>query len=442
MTIRKQLIITIVVLLFLSIVINSVISSSYINNYFRGYIEGEYEKKVVNIQSYAVEIITDDAVHPFAAMELENYLDDFIVQIVISDINGEIIIATDTYFGSHRGGMMMMNRDQTTEEHITLSEGGKQVGMLMVVRNGTIYDSLTLLQFIKALRIGTIGSGIVVLILAIIMTIMLSKKLTKDLKATAILARDLSLDQVKIGEKSKIIEINTIQIALQDLSKRLRMQKVYRKEKIDEIAHETRTPLTILRTHLEAVNDGIVDLDQTRINSCLDQISQLEDTLTHIEDIIESENNQKTNEIKTFDLSVSINKVINSLQLQFETKQIKLYFEEKEHLKITSNESILLKAIYSIITNAYKYTPNRGEVIVKAFRDNQQVIIEIVDTGIGIKENEINSIFDPYFRGENAKDISGDGLGLYIAKQNIEALAGTIIVESVENRGTSFKIIL
>ncbi|MDP4104775.1 MAG: ATP-binding protein, partial [Bacillota bacterium] len=101
------------------------------------------------------------------------------------------------------------------------------------------------------------------------------------------------------------------------------------------------------------------------------------------------------------------------------------------------------QVIYNLIENAIKYTEN-GEIHIQAYLKNDLVVIEIMDTGMGIPEQEIDKIWDRFYRIEKsrARNTGGTGLGLYIVKQIIDSHGGQIKVKSIENEGSTFSIYL
>ena len=441
MSIRKQLVITISVLIFISVIVNSVISSQYINNYFKGYLENEYEQKVEKIIRYSTNLIEEESVTKFSVMELENYLDDVIVQIQISDSEGNEILITKNMMQNGHSGMMMNRRFGFDEDHFELKVDGKFVGMVMISKSGTIHNSATLIRYKRALLNGTIGAGLIVLLLAVLGTVFLSKRLTVDLRNTSRYATELETEKRGHINKSKINEIRDIQTTLENLSYKLSMKKKVRKEKIDQISHEARTPLTILRTQLEGVNDGVVSMDSERSESCLREINNLAEILNDIESIIEYSHEKEIKHKETFELVHEIEIVVKGLKLQFEKKGINLSVSGISKKEVQTDKAQLLQGVYNLLTNAYKFTEANGTVNID-IKGEKEVVIEISDTGSGIGKNDLKEIFKAYYRGANSKDIEGDGLGLFIVKQNIENLGGSISVESEIGKGTTFKIII
>jgi signal transduction histidine kinase len=102
----------------------------------------------------------------------------------------------------------------------------------------------------------------------------------------------------------------------------------------------------------------------------------------------------------------------------------------------------LARVFYNILDNAIKYTPNNGEISISGKTKLNKYLITITDNGSGISKDAIDKIFDPFFRGDKARNTNGAGLGLTLSKKIIENHKGTISIKSQENKGTSVLIAL
>ena len=146
-----------------------------------------------------------------------------------------------------------------------------------------------------------------------------------------------------------------------------------------------------------------------------------------------------------FPLKNTVDNAIAHVRVKAETKSISLNCDIEPSVdKIFGNQFSIEEAITNLLLNAVKYTPKNGVVTLKAGIDGRFVIVEIVDTGIGIPEEEITKVFDEFYRAGNAREVEqdGTGLGLSLVKQIVERNDGKIWVESQLNVGTKFSITL
>jgi len=113
-----------------------------------------------------------------------------------------------------------------------------------------------------------------------------------------------------------------------------------------------------------------------------------------------------------------------------------------ENIEIKADEDVLYHLFKNIISNAIKYNKDGGEISITATRNLDEIILEIYDSGIGIKDDEVEKIFNRFFRGSNAKSLQGTGLGMSIVYQSILKLNWDIKVESKEGVYTKVLIFI
>ncbi len=436
MTIKKHLLIIIGIMVFVIIAANSLISSTFIDRLFGGYLEDSYNKKIEEISNYAENLLEDEDLEESAKSGIDNFVSEPINQIIILDQNENIILESRKNMMTMHGNMM--NRRQGQERDVfEIREEGKVLGYLLIYRTGDIKSTETVDMFKMALIRGTIVSGIIALIIGFFITNFSSKLLSKDLKKTSEYASNLLTNESNLIEDSKIKEVKEIQNALYNLSVKLKLKNRIRKEKADKLAHEARTPITILRTNIEGVIDGIVDIDEERLQTCRKELENLTRIVENIDNILEEE--EKKGSLEEINLSKEMHKVIKGMELQFKKKDLKVSKNIEDDIKIVSDKGILTQSIYNLLSNSYKFTDRGGEIKVSLIKGDKPTIT-IEDSGAGISDKDKEKIFEPYFRGENSKGIEGEGLGLYITKSNLMKIDGSITVSDSKLGGAEFSI--
>ncbi len=441
MTVRKQITLIIGSILLIAVFLYSFISAAFVNRYFSGYVESEYYETVDRIKEQAEKVIdgtieTEDEAYDVLSI----FRSSLISNINVIDAEGHILVSVGS--SSHMMGPMMgSGRTAISDtDYIDIIKDGENVGTLVIGRTSAIGDSEKVMQFKRLLRRGAFLSGIAALIVSVVVIIFAGEKMTKDLRATAAaagMADSSSLDEMEL---SGVSEIRAIQQSLKDLSTKLKLQKRTRKENVDKLAHEVRTPLTILKTNIEGARDKVIDMDDKRLESCLAEIDYLTDILGTISDVVEYDGKEIVPDIKELDIGELVSAIRQGFKLQFEKKEISLKAEVKKHLIINSDKSLLSQALYNLLSNAYKFTPQGGSVVVSLKDNEAETLINVSDSGPGVPDEEKKKIFSAYQRGAVQKNVSGEGLGLYIAKKNIEALGGAISVTDNESGGACFTI--
>jgi signal transduction histidine kinase len=138
-------------------------------------------------------------------------------------------------------------------------------------------------------------------------------------------------------------------------------------------------------------------------------------------------------------------KALNQIAPEIYTKGIRLLKEYDQNLPLAmSDASIIRTILHNILSNAVKYTPNKGMISFKVKKEKKNVLFQVSDSGWGIPREEQPRIFSKYFRAQNiiTRDARGSGLGLYLTKQLINSIQGKIWFSSSENKGTTFNVSL
>lgn len=447
MTIRKFWLLILIVVAISSVAVNSVILSKLTDNYFKDYLSESYEMHINQIIDYTENALSnDDLSFRQMEMELEVHLNDPITEIKLYSVDGELLIGVKADYqmnGQMMSGMMrnMLNRDTSNEViQYELKSDDKIVGVLNVTSHSLAENSFVARKFKTALFSNSLISVLFVSVLVFIFGMIISKKMSQSLKETAKMASGIQ-DGVHVKKsRTNISEVNSIRDSLEDLDIRLRLKQKSRKTLIDGLIHQTRTPLTILKSHIEAIEDGVIEASLTELNICQNQIEDLTSIISNMSGMIDA--NKEVDSIKRewVDVNLLIKQIRSGLLAQFETKSIKLDFDSEKHIKIYTDKYKLSQSIFNLLVNAYKYTETGGKVWVTTLMTTNECIIKIQDTGIGIENDDIDSIFTAYYRGSNSTAFSGDGIGLYIVKENIDQIGGRITTSSIVGSGSTFKI--
>jgi len=341
-------------------------------------------------------------------------------------------------------GNRMMNRmmGSASEEidSIDIMQNDTIIGKLNITRYSSIGNSLGTRKFVVSLIVSSLLSFVLVFILIFILGMLISNKMSKDLRLTAQQAIDIDLGNTGQVHPSHVKEIRTIQQSLETLQARLKLKQTSRKKLIDELVHQTRTPLTILRTHLEGFQDGVIQLTPDEIKTCESQIDNITSIISNMSGMLDAEKDIDSVNIEQVELNHLLKQIVGGLKMQFDKKGIELQLISHQKISLETDGYKLSQVIYNLLTNAYKFTDSKGKVTVeyKEFDDSVKIIIQ--DTGAGINHEEQSKIFDAYYRGKNSANSSGEGIGLYVVKENLMKINGKIDVESDPGIGSKFTI--
>jgi heavy metal sensor kinase len=213
-----------------------------------------------------------------------------------------------------------------------------------------------------------------------------------------------------------------------------------------DVSHELRTPLAILTGELEVALRSRKSPEEYKdiIISALEEVGRLSKVVRTLLDLSRAETGQVKIGMQLLDLSGLLEEISEDAGILAEEKHISMGIMIQPGLTIMGDDIRMHQALLNVLDNAIKYTPDGGDILIRLVRQDNQAVLRISDSGIGISEEHLPHIFDRFFRADQARsqDIQGNGLGLSIVKWIIEAHQGMIKAESTLGKGTLFTIIL
>lgn len=237
---------------------------------------------------------------------------------------------------------------------------------------------------------------------------------------------------------------------IQDITKQ-EMLENSRREFVANVSHELRTPLTTVKSYAETLIDLSQDsnIDNETLASFLSIINNETDRMTRlVKDLLllsQLDYGLKDMYKDYFSVGDLISDIVSRLQIYAKEKNQTMTYEPTNQLpEYYGNSDRIEQVITNIITNALKYTPEGGTVLISSMYMYDEIVIKVKDTGIGISEENLNHIFERFYRVDKARSrqMGGTGLGLAIAKEIVEAHGGSISIKSVPNFGTDVIITL
>ncbi|UXR77443.1 MULTISPECIES: HAMP domain-containing sensor histidine kinase [unclassified Staphylococcus] len=234
-------------------------------------------------------------------------------------------------------------------------------------------------------------------------------------------------------------------IVLHDITALKKLENL-RKDFVANVSHELRTPITSIKGFAETLIDGAKN-DSDSLEMFLDIILKESNRIQSlVEDLLNLSKIEQnpTLEKHRIDLSQVARDGLSMIQPIADAKQITLVDKIAPHIYAMADEDKLTQVIVNLMTNAVNYSPKNKRVTLRVYNETQQHVIEVIDEGIGIHQNEKYRIFERFYRVDKARsrDSGGTGLGLSITKHIVEAYQGKIEVESEEGNGSMFRVVL
>jgi signal transduction histidine kinase len=217
---------------------------------------------------------------------------------------------------------------------------------------------------------------------------------------------------------------------------------------VNMVAHELRSPLTAIRQQNSVVLEGLAGpLQQKQMDFLgrgIKKIDTLLELINDLLDIAKIEAGQHVQHQIPIDISQIIEDTVQLMEPKATEQNITINYSCKNMQPIQADPQSIEEIFNNLITNAINYSLDSGRVAVTAECLGEYMEINVADTGVGIPPEELPKIFDKFYRVKHPKtrQVMGTGLGLAIVKGVVEAHHGTIDVESVPDRGTTFRILL
>ncbi len=214
-------------------------------------------------------------------------------------------------------------------------------------------------------------------------------------------------------------------------------------------SHQLRTPLGLTKWYLEAIQQESLDALPNIIRSYFDEICKSNERVLKVVRELLSVSRIDQGHVKDDPKDVDVEKLLKDIAQAMlpmaVAKRIGLLVDVGERLPALSvDEMRLHEVLQNLVTNALEYTPSGGHVTVSANTKGGRLAVSVADTGIGIAEEDKDKLFTKFFRSEKAalENPDGSGLGLYVVRSYVEGWGGTIVVDSLEGKGTTFTITL
>jgi two-component system OmpR family sensor kinase/two-component system sensor histidine kinase BaeS len=213
-----------------------------------------------------------------------------------------------------------------------------------------------------------------------------------------------------------------------------------------DVAHELRNPLHIIQGNLEGMLDGVYAATPEQIEATLEETRLLARLVEDLQTLSLAEAGQLPLHHMVFSVADLLADVATSFGVEAEDANVELRIDvpkEGNPLELNADPDRLDQVLSNLVSNALRYTPAGGQIMLQAERIPQGVRLSVEDTGEGIPAEDLPHIFDRFWRGDRARARQGEGdsgLGLAIARQLVQAHGGQISVESQVGRGTRFVI--
>lgn len=255
--------------------------------------------------------------------------------------------------------------------------------------------------------------------------------------------------EVKIKERTRelITTINELESAKEHVSALFEKERELNQLKtrfVSMASHEFRTPLSSIQLSASLINKYVEKQDSESVEKHTSKIKNAINNLTTILNDFLSLEKLEAGKVEvnkqSFDIFTFAEEIAEEMQLMTKQKQLIVYEHQGTTSQVFLDQNLLKNCIINLISNAIKYSGEDTMIQFNSIVNENELIIDVKDNGIGIPATEMDNLFEPFFRAHNTGDIPGTGLGLNIVKRYVGLMNGTCTCTSEQNVGTTFRL--
>ncbi len=389
---------------------------------------------------------------------------DYGVDVYITDIDGNIICCSEKDChhgpsappkalksakknGEYSSGAYLkglLGRDADYVTGIPVEAGGEYVGFVFATTS-----IKPLLSYLYETMFTYLFSGGIMLLVAFIVIYTATMQLTAPLQEMSSAAERFGRGdfdaRVKVEGDD---EIAVLAKSFNQMAESLSEFEKNRRSFVANVSHDLRTPMTTIGGYIDGILDGTIPREQqdTYLEIVSQEVKRLSRLTSSLLQVMKLEENRNEDiELVSVDAREILINILFNMEQRIEEKKIHIPdLELPDLLYVKANKDMLHQVIYNLLDNAVKYTPEEGEIEIKASDDGNRTVMSIRNTGKGIAKEEQASIFERFYKTDKSRGIdkSGTGLGLYIVKMLTTGMGGTVEVDSDGETYTCFTVTL
>ena len=284
-----------------------------------------------------------------------------------------------------------------------------------------------------------------VIILSLIVSYFVSRKISSGVIKINREAKKLSKGNfdVKFDTDQPILELSELAETLEYTKDELSKTENLRRELLANVSHDLKTPLTMIKAYAEMVRDVTYKDDAKRtkdLNIIIEETDRLNVLVNDILELSKIQSGTQKLTIEQFDLEKFVKNIIKRYDIMSENKKYKFKVSINKNIIVSADRKRIEQVMYNLINNAINYTGDDKKIIISALELENTVRIEVKDTGKGIDKEELENIWDKYYKIDktHSREQVGSGVGLSIVKNILINHNCNYGVESIKGNGTTF----
>ncbi|MBK5224899.1 MAG: HAMP domain-containing histidine kinase [Acidimicrobiia bacterium] len=363
--------------------------------------------------------------------------------LVLRDDSGAVIAApaheaAEMMVEMHGVAIVELDRGEPVTAPVVVD--GRQVG-LVELRFPASHIPAPQRQIRDALYRNAVLGALLAIVAAVAVAIFVARRVSRPIASLTEAAAKIEAGDrsARVGLSDAPGEIGTLAAAFDRMAKTVEHEDRLRRQLLADVAHEVRTPLTILRGTTEALLDGIADPDASTLGSIHEEVLRLTSLVGDIETLAAADAAGLHLEPELVDLADIARALVDLARPATDAATLQLD-TDLEPAPTTADPARLRQVVTTLLANALAYTPSGGHITIRTRTEGDAAVAEVADNGPGIEPNDLPHIFDRFYRGTSSAGTSGSGIGLAVARELTEAHGGTITATNRPEGGASLHI--
>ena len=333
---------------------------------------------------------------------------------------------------------MMSAGPLVPESAVPVVVGGEQVGTLLVrLPEGTV--PVADQQFRRSVNILLAVGAAIAGLVALTAGLLFARRTTRPVTELTAAAEDLrSGDRSRRAAVSGTDEIGQLAQAFNEMAHSVEQEDAVRRSFAADVAHELRTPLAVLRSQLEALQDGVLAPSPDLVASLHDETLRLGRLVADLETMTSADGVAFSLRRESLDLADVVASAVTDLDHRFAEQRLQLLPRLSPAL-VCGDETRLRQVVTNLLTNALKFVPPGGSVSVTTGEGSGVAELTVADDGPGIPPEDLDRVFDRFYRGAHAR-AGGSGIGLAVVASLVEAHGGDVRASNLASGGACFRV--
>ncbi|SES15077.1 sensor histidine kinase [Salipaludibacillus aurantiacus] len=416
---------------------------------FSDYVETRREEQIIQaVEQVENDYIQNGAFTNQSQMTLHRLTMHEDIHFQVYSAEEELLIDS-SHMNQHQRGQMrressgvMMGDHHMDSESFELFAEGEPIGTMFVYYPATFAgtDNQFLADFSRYLLLALV----VMTCLAVLFSFIFSKQLSKGIKQIGGAMKLLKNHRhaLALSTDHSIQEIRDLSEGVNELARSLEKSEKLRKQFTSDLAHELRTPLSTLRSQLEAFRDGVLEVTPERLEQSYLELMRLVRLVNEMEELHAAENPRLKLNIEKLHSAQILKSLYERFNPSFEEKGIDLKVDTEKSYVFAADPDRFTQIMTNLLNNAWKFTDTGKKVEITVDQDENFTTFNIMDEGKGMSEEELQNAFERFYRGEKSRnrERGGLGIGLSIVKALVEAHRGKLNVKSEPGKGTTISV--